>query len=300
MKDNNKNKNSMIKGYAYCFVSYAIAFFIAVIIGVIFSSLHPLIMIFIADLVATLVIFVISSILRNTSFYDPYWSVAPLIITLYYLIFPTVNNYSDIRSIIVSIFIFIWSIRLTFNWLRQWQGLRHEDWRYKNYRQKMGRKFWIINLIGLQLMPTILVYLGSISLYPILSLNGGQFGFIDIIAIVIATMAIFIETVADQQLYIFIKKRENTQEIIIEGLWAYSRHPNYFGEILFWWGLYLFAVAANISFYWAIIGPISITILFNAVSIPLMEKRNSLRKPDYQNYKKRVSRLIPWFPKKNN
>ncbi len=236
--------------------------------------------------------------MKNTSFYDPYWSVAPLIITLYYLIFPSASNYGNIRSIITSILILIWSIRLTFNWLRQWQGLRHEDWRYDSYRQNMGRKFWIINLLGLQLMPTILVYLGSISLYPIISLSGELFGYIDILALIITVIAILFETIADQQLYIFIKNRENTQEIITKGLWAYSRHPNYFGEILFWWGLYLFALAANVSFFWAIIGPISITILFNTVSIPLMEKRNILRKPEYLNYKKRVSRLIPQIPKK--
>ncbi|MFW9972430.1 MAG: DUF1295 domain-containing protein [Candidatus Odinarchaeota archaeon] len=298
--NNNKNRNSIVKGYLYCLFSYIIAFLIAVIVGVIFRSLHPLIMIFLADLAATFTIFIISSILKNTSFYDPYWSVAPLIITLYYLIFPSVRKYSDIRSIIVSILIFIWSIRLTFNWLRQWQGLRHEDWRYKNYRQKMGGNFWIMNLIGLQLMPTILVYLGSISLYPILSLHGESLEFIDIIATFLTTIAVLIETMADQQLYQFKKNRENSQEIIKNGLWKYSRHPNYFGEILFWWGLYLFAIATDLSFYWAVIGPISITILFNTVSIPLMEQRNLLRKPDYLNYKKRVSRLIPWFPKNKN
>lgn len=295
-----KNKHLMLKGYLYCFFSYVIAFFVAVLVGVSFRYLHPLIMILLADLAATLVIFVISSIFKNTSFYDPYWSVAPLIITVYYLIFPSASNYGSIRSIFVSILIFIWSIRLTFNWLRQWQGLRHEDWRYMDYRQKMGRNFWIINLLGLQLMPTILVFLGSISLYPILSLSSAQFGFLDIIAIIVTVMAILIETLADQQLYKFIQNRENSQENITNGLWAYSRHPNYFGEILFWWGLFLFAVSANLSFYWAILGPISITILFNTVSIPIMEQRNLLRKPDYLNYKKRVSRLIPWFPKKKS
>jgi steroid 5-alpha reductase family enzyme len=287
-----------LKGYLYCFLSYVIAFLVAVIVGVIFRFLHPLIMILLADLAATLVIFVISSILKNTSFYDPYWSVAPLIIMLYYLNFPSTSNYGNIRSIIVSILIFIWSNRLTFNWLRQWKGLRHEDWRYVNYRQKLGRNFWVINLIGLQLMPTILVYLGSISLYPTLSLGGELFGVLDILATVVTIIAILFEAIADQQLYKFVQNRESPQEIITKGLWAYSRHPNYFGEILFWWGLFLFGLSADKSFYWATIGPICITILFNAVSIPLMEKRNLLRKPDYFNYKKRVSRLIPWFPKK--
>jgi steroid 5-alpha reductase family enzyme len=255
-------------------------------------------MIFFADLAATIIIYIISSLFKNTSFYDPYWSVAPLVITLFYLVFPQASNYGSLRSIIVSILIFIWSVRLTYNWLRQWQGLKHEDWRYVSYRNKMGRSFWLINLVGLQLMPTILVYLGSISLYPILYLRTVNFWYLDILAIFITVIAIVIETIADQQLNRFTQNRESNQEYIKTGLWRYSRHPNYFGEILFWWGLYIFAIATNISFYWAIIGPISITILFNVVSIPLMEKRNLERKQNYHIYKEKVSRLIPWFPKK--
>lgn len=162
----------------------------------------------------------------------------------------------------------------------------------------MGKSYWLINLIGLQLMPTIQVYLGSISLYPAISIRSRSVGLLDFIALIITGIAIFLETVADQQLHNFIESRENEKEIISTGLWAYSRHPNYFGEILFWWGLFLFALTADSSYFWAIIGPISITILFYCLSIPLMEKRNLEKKPDYSDYKKRVSRLIPWFPKK--
>jgi steroid 5-alpha reductase family enzyme len=162
----------------------------------------------------------------------------------------------------------------------------------------LGRNFWLINLVGLQLMPTILVYLGSISLYPILSLRTQSFWSLDILALFITLIAIIFETLADQQLYNFTKNRINSQEFITTGLWRYSRHPNYFGEILFWWGLYLFALATDFSFYWVIIGPLSITILFNVVSIPLMENRNLKKKPNYIFYQEKVSRLVPWFPKK--
>jgi steroid 5-alpha reductase family enzyme len=296
---NNKNKQ-LVKAYIFCLISYAIAFSISIAIGMIFSYTHPLLMILFADLAATLVIFMFSSVIKNTSLYDPYWSVAPLVIASYYLLFPQVSNTNNLRMIFVFTLVLIWSIRLTYNWLRQWRGLKHEDWRYTKYRVEMGKKFWLINLVGLQLMPTIQVYLGSISLYPTLSLRTNPFGFIDIAAVLITAIAIFLEILADQQLYKFIKTRKNNDKIIINGLWAYSRHPNYFGEILFWWGLYLFAIAADISFYWAIIGPICITVLFNVISIPLMEKRNLARKPDYLHYKKNVSKLIPWFPKKNN
>ena len=297
MKESNKD-NNMIKVYFYVTISYVFAFFISVIIGVVLSFLHPLLMILFADIAATIVIFIISTILKNTSLYDPYWSIAPLIIASYYLIFPQTSNINNYRFIIVFIFVFIWSMRLTFNWLRQWQGLKHEDWRYTMYRVKKGKMFWLTNLIGLHLMPTLQVYLGSMSLYPALSLRTKPIWIIDIAAILITATAILIETISDQQLYNFIKTRQNHEEIITTGLWKYSRHPNYFGEILFWWGLYIFALATDFSYYWAIIGPVSITILFNILSIPIMERRNLERKPDYAIYKKQVSKLIPWLPKK--
>ncbi|MGB5909948.1 MAG: DUF1295 domain-containing protein, partial [Promethearchaeia archaeon] len=178
-------------------------------------------------------------------------------------------------------------------------GLNHEDWRYANLRVEKGKFFWLVNLIGIQLMPTILVFLGCLSLYPAISIRNNSLNYIDIIAFSITLFAIIIETAADQQLYNFMKNREDPTKNINKGLWKYSRHPNYFGEILFWWGLYLFALATKISFWWMIIGPISITILFYILSIPLIEKRNLSRKPDYLQYKKTVSKLIPWFPKQS-
>ncbi|MFX1278729.1 MAG: DUF1295 domain-containing protein [Promethearchaeota archaeon] len=297
MKERDK-ENRMINAYMFLVFSYFIAFLISIFMGIIFYSLHSLLMILLADIAGTLVIFIISTIIKNTSLYDPYWSVAPLIIALFFLLFPQIVETSNMRYLVVFIIIAVWSIRLTFNWLRQWGGLKHEDWRYMYYRRKMGRKFWFINLTGLQLMPTILVYLGSISIYPIISLRKNSFNFLDILGIIITIGAILIETISDQQLHNFIENRESSQQFITNGLWKYSRHPNYFGEILFWWGLYIFALASDLSFFWAIIGPISITLLFLLVSIPLMEKRNLERKPEYIDYIQKVSRLLPWLPKK--
>jgi len=293
-----KKENYMIKAYLFVLFSYSLALFIAILVGIISSSFHPLLMIFFADFAATLVVFFISTIIKNTSLYDPYWNIAPVVIVFYFLLFPQGPKTDSIRYIIVFILVALWSIRLTYNWLRGWRGLKHEDWRYMHYRDKMGRKFWFINLTGLQLMPTILVYLGSMSLYPAVSLRKNSFGLLDIIALIITLGSILLETIADQQLYRFIKNREDSQQNIAHGLWKYSRHPNYLGEILFWWGLYFFAIAADLSFFWTIIGPTSITILFVIVSIPLMERRNLKMKPEYADYKRQVSRLIPWFPKK--
>jgi steroid 5-alpha reductase family enzyme len=148
-------------------------------------------------------------------------------------------------------------------------------------------------------MPTILVFLGSLSLFPSLAINNRPLNLIDILACAITLCAIIIETVSDQQLRKFIRKRKNKDEIINIGLWRYSRHPNYFGEILFWWGLYFFALAVDLTFWWIIIGPISIVFLFLVISIPLIEKKIS-SKPGYKSYQEEVSKLLPWFPKKKS
>ena len=124
------------------------------------------------------------------------------------------------------------------------------------------------------------------------------FGLLDLVATAITLGEIIIESLADRQLYNFRSKRENPEQFITTGLWSYSRHPNYFGEVSFWWGLFLFSFASNPLFWGFIIGPISITSLFLGISIPLMEKRNLHTKPSYDKYIEQVSVLIPWFRKK--
>ena len=83
------------------------------------------------------------------------------------------------------------------------------------------------------------------------------------------------------------------------GLWAFSRHPNYLGEIMFWWGIFIFGLASGLHYWWTIIGALSVTLLFTCISIPLMEKRNLLRRPEYASVTKKIPVLFPWFPKTN-
>jgi steroid 5-alpha reductase family enzyme len=194
----------------------------------------------------------------------------------------------------------IWATRLTWHWARGWDGLQDEDWRYTMYREDKEGKFWIINLFGLQLMPTIAVYLACLSLYPALFVKGTTFNLLDLVGVIITSGAILIEAVADKQLRDFIQEREDSEKIMDEGLWNYSRHPNYFGEISFWFGLYFFALATDIHFWWTIIGPILILLLFYFISIPLMDQRNLSRRPNYEKHMKKVSKLLLLPPKKED
>jgi steroid 5-alpha reductase family enzyme len=285
------------KGFAVYTFAYVLALFVAVVVGHIIRDLHPILIVFTADICGTLVIYAFGRIFHNASFYDAYWSIAPLAISLFWVLGVSSNGAVMVRQIIVIVLVFMWGLRLTYNWARQWQGLKYEDWRYQELRRKSQSWFWLIDLFGIEVMPTVLVFLACLSLYPALAIGERPLGLSDIIAFMITLGAIIFETIADEQLRRFILKRPQPGEIMAKGLWSYSRHPNYFGEVMFWWGLFFFGIAADSNYWWTIIGPVSITILFTAISIPLMERRSLERRPGYDELRKKIPALFPWFPK---
>ena len=298
MADSNTKRTSIIRAFSLCALAYVIALCVAVIIVYALGDRHPILIIFTADIAATLVIYAFARVFRNASFYDPYWSVAPLAIVLYYTLVASSGDVVLIRQVFVVTLVFIWGIRLTLNWARQWRGLGHEDWRYANFRSKSKGWFWIVELMGIEMMPTTIVFLGCLSLYPALATGTNPFGVLDWIAIVVTAGAIILETTADEQLRKFVKANSKPGKIMSTGLWAYSRHPNYLGEIMLWWGLFLFALSADLSYWWVVVGPVAMTVLFIFISIPMMDKRNLERKPGYKEHMMKVPALFPWVPKK--
>jgi steroid 5-alpha reductase family enzyme len=257
---------------------------------------HPLRAVAYADVAGTLVVFVVSVLVDNTSVYDPYWSVAPMAIAPWIAAQPGAAGAPFVRQALVIGLVTLWGLRLTYNWARGFSGLGHEDWRYVDIRGKTGRLYWPASLAALHLMPTVMVYLGCLALYPALT-SARPLGPLDAVATVITLGAVMIELVADEQLRAFRKERREG-EILARGLWAFSRHPNYFGEVSFWWGLFVFALAADPGAWWAGAGAVAISALFVFASIPLLDRRSVARRPEYAEHMKRVSALIPWFPRK--
>ncbi len=282
----------------YTFV-YLLALLIAVIVGYFSRGLNPVLFVFLADIAATFAIYSAGRIFHNASFYDAYWSVAPPVIALFWFLYTLHNNGLSLLHLVILALVFIWGIRLTYNWARQWQGLQHEDWRYRDLRTGTRKKFWLVELIGIDLMPTVIVFLACLPLYPALVTGNKFISFLDVIAVIVTAGAILIETVADSQLRQFTLQKKRPDEIMSHGLWAFSRHPNYLGEIMFWWGIFIFGLASGLHYWWTIIGALSVTLLFTCISIPLMEKRNLLRRPEYANITKKIPVLFPWFPKTN-
>ena len=114
-----------------------------------------------ADIAATVIIYVGSIMVRNASMYDAYWSVGPLLFLVYWL--EMVDEVS-VRAMLVSGLVFIWGVRLTYNWYRGWTDMKHEDWRYVDLKKKTKFFYPFVNLMGIHIFPTILVFLGALPL----------------------------------------------------------------------------------------------------------------------------------------
>jgi len=295
MTSTEKEPASRTLAFAWVIGAYVVAIGVAFGVGWALGSQHPLVVAGGADLAGTLVIFVFAVIFDNSSFYDAYWSVAPVPILGYFI---AVGGHGEsVRAVILLVLVSIWSLRLTYNWARGWSGLGHEDWRYRDIRGWSGRYYWPASLLTIMLLPTVLVFGGCLPAWAALTVGGAvrPFGGLDMAAAAVTTLAIFIEVRADKQLLAFVRGRPRPEAIMDRGLWAYSRHPNYFGEVLFWWGLYLFALAAAPERWWVVLGPAAITALFLFISIPLIDKRMAARRPGYAAHCERVSRFVPWF-----
>jgi steroid 5-alpha reductase family enzyme len=286
----------MQRDFAWIVVAYVAAFVVAVVVALTGGWQHPIAVAFAADVAATIVVFAFSVAFGNSSFYDAYWSVIPPLIAVYWALcaVPEVNG---LRQAVVIALVWLWGARLTYNWARGWGGLGHEDWRYVDLRGQTGAGYWPVSFVGLHMMPTLQVFLGCLSLYPALVVGARPFGLLDCLAVLVTAGAIWIEARADKELVRFRRSQPPREAILDTGVWAYSRHPNYFGEMSFWWGLFLFGLSANPSYWWTIVGPVAITLLFRFASLPLIETRMLSRRPGFAAHQQRVSMVIPWFPR---
>lgn len=297
-KSNKGREDSVSRAVAFLLISvaYVLAAVAAVGTGFLFHNLPSLAIVGLADLAATIVVFIFSVITDNSSVYDPYWSVAPVPIALFWLLQLDSDGFSNSRHVLIFVLLCLWALRLTTNWAIHWHGLKHEDWRYEDIRRQNGRMYWPVSFLGIHLMPTILVFLGSLSLWPTLSDRNMHLTWLDIVAALVTLAAVVIEGTADVQMQRFRNRQKQPaaeKSVMPPGLWSLSRHPNYVGEVLFWWGLYLFVPLAYPGFWWVIVGPIAITLLFLGISIPLMERHLLASHPDYTEYQQHVSAFIP-------
>jgi len=201
----------------------------------------------------------------------------------------------------------VWGFRLTHNFVAR-GGIGHEDWRYADMRVQCGKLFWLVSLVSVFLGQSVFLWGGCLSLYGAMT-KPTPLVVRDWIALVVTLGAILLEALADIQMNDFVSARreKKTKKVILEvGLWGWSRHPNYLGEILFWWGLYMFSVGGGkriandgtiTNDWWVVLGPVSMTLLIGLVSVRLMEKRQLVRKGrPFVRYRRRVGSSLLLLP----
>ena len=243
--------------------------------------------IFLADVFATIVIFIFSLIFNNASVYDPYWSVQPPVILAAVLI-KNGQSENPLMAFLLFAAVLFWAIRLTGNWIYNFESFDYQDWRYVMLREKSGKLYPFVNFLGIHLFPTVVVFL-CILPAVIAVVEGGVFSPVSLIFIILSFVAAIIQLIADLQMQSF--RKSGTGGFIRKGLWKHARHPNYAGEILMWWGIGLASVVSLGGKWQLLCGALINTLMFLFVSIPMADKRQS-RKPGFEEYKKETRMLI--------
>jgi steroid 5-alpha reductase family enzyme len=249
----------------------------------------------VADVLATLVVFASSRLHRNSSLYDAYWSVVPPLLMLWWWTEREPGTGAG-RFALLAVVMVLWAVRLTANWAWSWPGLVHEDWRYPLLRERAGRFGVLADLFGIHLVPTVQVFLALLPVYVVCTRPGRDLGWLDVVALVVGLGSVTLETVADLQMRRFAATAVRGQ-VMDRGVWSWSRHPNYLGELGFWVAMALFGLAASPGDWWVVVGAVGIGAMLQLASIPMMEERSLQRRPEYQQVVDRVSRFLPRPPR---
>ena len=206
------------------------------------------------------------------------------------------NNW-NIFTILPLVVVLIYSIRLTTNFILGFHDLSYIDWRYRMLKEKSGKLFQLVNLFGICMFPTMVVYLASLPLFIYASLPYESYSYIDTIGLVIILFGVLLEFISDNQMRSFVKERTSREQVINKGLWNYSRHPNYLGEILIWFGAALVLIIHNYGYWYLVGGAILNLLMFMFISIPMEEKHMKEYKPTLDEYIKTTHMLLI-LPKK--
>lgn len=232
--------------------------------------------------------FVVSLIKKRNDVADVAWGLgfALMAWTSFFL-----SDVSDARGLMVCVLVSIWGLRLAWHIHVRNRG-KIEDYRYLAWRKEWGWWFYPRSYAQVYLLQGFLLFL---IVFPVLLINKNSessLGLIDLFGVAVWLFGFYFEAVGDAQLARFINDPSNKGKLMQSGLWAYTRHPNYFGEVTQWWGLWFVAIAVP-GGWLGILGPITITFLILKVSgIPMLEKKMA-ENPDFAEYKRRVSMFIP-------
>jgi len=249
---------------------------------------------------------VASLISGDTSWVDRLWSILP---EVYVGVFAAHAHFDDARLDTMAVLTTLWGIRLTYNFARKGGYAGVEDYRWQVLRESMSRwQFQLFNLFFIVLYQNALLVAIALPALSAYQHRSHPFGPLDALCTVAFAAFLTGETIADQQQWRFHQRKKalaaagqpSTPGFLSEGLFRYSRHPNYFFEIAQWWVVFAFgAVAARSPLQWTALGAVLLTVLFIG-STRFTEQISSNKYPDYRDYQRRVSAIVPWWPRQSS
>ncbi|MFX0039087.1 MAG: DUF1295 domain-containing protein [Promethearchaeota archaeon] len=251
-----------------------------------------------------IIAFIVGTIKKNNGLMDVFYGPGYFVFALTSIIINfMINSTVNIRQIIVTSLVFIWALRLGMYVFIRNRG-KPEDYRYQEMRERWKTNIILKSFIRVYIFQGVVIFIVAFPVWFVnVSINPPILNFLDFagvtlwLGVLIWLIGFLFETFGDYQLFKFKKNPENKGKVMDRGLWKYTQHPNYFGEVTQWWGLYIIAIAIPFGFI-TFIGPFFITYMIIKVSgIKLLEKRFEAD-DKYADYKKRTSIFFPWFPKK--
>jgi len=244
--------------------------------------------------VAVFLLWLLSVASSDASIVDVFWGLG-------FVLIAALSNSGDgypPRQAIVGLLVSLWGIRLAVHLLLRNRG-KGEDPRYKAMRKRWGKRFPVISLFTVFVLQGVLMLIVSLPVQAAMRAETpAKVTVPDIIGAIVCLAGISFEAVGDLQLTRFRGTRGNAKKVMDKGLWKYTRHPNYFGDALMWWGFGLIAV--SVSAWWALVGPVVMTFLLVRVSgAALLERRivRAKKRPEYEAYIARTSAFVPRKPR---
>jgi len=236
-------------------------------------------------------LWVLSLILKNSSIVDIFWGIGFVIINLaaYY------SSQQTIQQTLLTIIVTLWGLRLSIHIYLRNHG-KPEDFRYAQWRREQGSRWWWISFFKVFLLQGVLMWIIAAPLLAVQTFDSvPSFASLQVIGIIIWGIGFFFEAVSDYQLARFKSDTRHQGKLLTSGLWRFSRHPNYFGDTIQWWGFYI--LAATSGYWWTIFSPVIMTLLLLRVSgVTLLEKTMKTR-PGYEEYIRTTNAFIPWIPR---
>jgi steroid 5-alpha reductase family enzyme len=233
----------------------------------------------------------VALLLKNNSIVDIGWGIGYVLVAFFCLFYTQNFNF---RTILVTILVSIWGLRLFYYIIRRnWK--RPEDFRYANWRKEWGKWVNLRAFFQVFMLQGLFMAMISTPIILISVFSKGGFKVYDFIGLGVWITGFIFESVGDAQLRSFKSDPKSKGHLMQTGLWRYTRHPNYFGESLMWWGLFIISLSVRFGFI-AIISPLTITLILFFISTPLLEEKY-LNRPDFQKYAMETAKFFP-LPKK--